>query len=57
MLCPQRGEAKLQEVLPNLRQERVRIDDDSPPEGWHALAETPLALWWCVNDGLHVHDR
>ena len=38
-LLSQWGETRLQEELPELRQERVRFVDESPPEGCHALVE------------------
>ena len=38
-LFPQCGKARLQEEQPKLWRERVRLVDDPPPEGCHALSE------------------
>ena len=46
----------MQEELPELYRERVRLVDDSPPEGCHAFSEL-LPLDVGVDDGLQVGNR
>ena len=52
-LFPGRGEARLQEELPELWRERIRLVDDTSPEGWHAPSEL-LASDISVDYGLQV---
>lgn len=54
-LLPRRGEAKLQEELPELRRERVLLVDDFPPNCCHAL-EQLLPPDVGVDGGLGVRD-
>ena len=50
---PECGEAPLREELPDLYRERVRLADDSPPQGCHAFSEL-LPPDVGVDDGLQV---